>query len=152
MSALVTLSLHYPARGRKPLVALQAVALCLGAFAPLPRKGTETRCTLSTVARLTDSFRSITPQGDGNPKITTTPTIPTSYGIRSITPQGDGNISTACSVSGAEIVAFAPLPRKGTETHTSFVNHNQIVVRRFRSITPQGDGNLKWSVLQERRG
>ena len=104
---------------------------------PLPRKGTETECLGRTESKVWGS-NSITPKGDGNVSINTSPTIFSSRS-NSITPKGDGNItifqihhfSQDCSNSITPkgdgnkpmlwTIAFLrvqiPLPRKGVETH-----------------------------------
>ena len=113
------LSLHYPARGRK-----QAghCAFCnlvaVNTFAPLPRKGTETPPRNMFSRRwLYPTFAPLPRKGTETLEPLRSAQAVYAACFRSITPQGDGNnLSFHLRLFWNLGCAFAPLPRKGTET------------------------------------
>ena len=88
------------------------------AFAPLPRKGTETLTCLFCYSKFKKIGLSLHyPARGRKPEHILRATVCTpSCTFRSITPQGDGNSRADLLLRSTSIYAFAPLPRKGTET------------------------------------
>ena len=86
---------HYPARGRKPsgvIFTTPSFTDCADVSRPLPRKGTETFSLDQPGEELLGQcFTTITPQGDGNPRLEATQFLGRTNCFTTITPQGDGN-------------------------------------------------------------
>ena len=139
---------------------------CLLVSSLIPRKGTETACTVRgiNVTRY-DSFSTHSPQGDGNPQRDLQGMVQGGCFITH-SPQGDGNKLSGQSRRFGIARVSLPIPHKGTETfhrdrlgnarRTKF--HNQFPARGRKHVegmyflflrincfiinSPQGDGNM----------
>ena len=85
-------------------------------------------------------FKTISPQGDGNPSF---PILPRLFRhFKTISPQGDGNLFVFAINAIPSPNISKPYPRKGTETNVASPN-NWLEID-FKTISPQGDGNLTY--------
>ena len=97
IQAMSIVSNHKPRKGTETSPPRRVGYAPAGVSNHKPRKGTETVYQLDVRTSLNLSFKSQTPQGDGNRRAKPKIQVPPSF--KSQTPQGDGNYTSSSSMS-----------------------------------------------------